>query len=493
MIVGVDIGTSVMKASIIHRDGRVGPTSSMRSTLITTPGGRVEQDLGEVLASVATVVRGAMAEHLATGESSTVEAVAITGQGDGLWLRDATGAAVRPVISWMDARAASVVDDWRGGGAGSVIQRLYAQTGSGVFPGSHAALLAWMSRHEPESLRRATVAGYCVDAVVQNLTGVITVDASDASLPFLNVTTREYDDAALALCGLSEWKHLLPSPAAPGTVFTLDARGAELLGLPLGTPVTGGPYDLQACGLGSGTTRRGEGTLVVGTTLSCQVLTTDTTIDPTAEPAGMWLCTPDDALYLRVMPSMVGTASIDWLLSLFGLQPSDLNGLLQQSPVGARGVRALSFLSPSGERAPFVDPFARGQFSGLSLTADRGDLARALCEGLAYAARHCFDELGLDGDVSACGGGLQSAEWAQIFCDVIGRPLLLPDDAAVGARGAAMVAWAALGTPVDEEVWRSQRRRIEPDPERSAAYQLGYRAYRAELDDARTRWSAGRP
>lgn len=483
MIIGVDIGTTMTKASAIRHDGSVGATASMRSLLEQGEGGRVEQDLDNVIASVASVVR-----EIATSVSDPIDAVAITGQGDGLWLRDAQGRAVRPPISWMDARAADIVDAWNSGGAESVSDQVFRLTGSGLFPGCHAALIAWLAANEPESLEAAAVAGYCVDAVIHSLTGVMTTDASNASLPFLDVRRREYVDEALQLCGIAEWRHLLPTPAESGTIFTLDPHGAELLGLPVCTPVTGGPYDLQACGFGSGTTRAGEGTLVVGTTLSCQVLTTDTTIDPNSEPAGMWLCTTDQDLFLRVMPSMVGTASIDWFVELFALAPKDVNDLILQSPPGANGVEVLSFFSPAGERAPFVEPSARGQFSGLQLRTTRADLMRGLCEGLAYAARHCFEEMGLDGEVAACGGGLKSEAWAAIFADVLGRPLLLPDDTAVGARGAAMIAWAGLGTPVDEELWRSQRRRIEPDASRTKFYDEGFARYRAQLESARARW-----
>jgi len=483
VIIGLDIGTSVTKASAIFRDGTVGATASVPTTLIRHPGGRVEQDLEDVLVAVAAVVR-----EIVDSATEPIEALAVTGQGDGLWLRDSTGVLVRPAISWLDGRASQILEQWGEGGDDSVLHRIYALTGSGVFPGCHAALLSWMSENEPESLTRATVAGYCVDAVIQNLTGTVTVDASDASLPFLNVTTREYVTEALALCGVAGWRHLLAPPAAPGTVFALDDRGSGLLGLPVGTAVTGGPYDLEACGFGAGTLREGEGTLIVGTTLSCQVLTTDVAIALTDEPAGMWLCTPDPGMYLRVMPSMVGTASIDWMLGLFGLDASDLDSLLKQSPPGASGARMLSFLAPSGERAPFVDPRARGQLTGLQLQHTRADLVRALCESLAFAARHCFEAMNLTGELAACGGGLQSDEWASIFADVLGRSILLPHSSAVGSVGAARTAWSALGDPVDDDLWRSRRRRVDPDPARVAFYQDAYVAYGADLAAARSRW-----
>ncbi|WP_167132992.1 FGGY-family carbohydrate kinase [Paramicrobacterium chengjingii] len=484
MILGIDIGTSVTKAALIDRDGTSHHHASTNSALITGPNGHVEQDLDDVMDSVARVAR-----EVAHAASEPIEAVALTAQGDGLWLRDAEGAAVRNPLSWMDARASDIVARWGEGGADSVTDRVFRLTGSGVFPGCHAALLAWLAEHEPESLEKAAVAGYCADAVLQRLTGEITVDASDASLPFLDVRTREYVDEALELCGIANWRHLLPAPEPVDATFSLDAAGAELLGLPLGTPVSSGPYDLQACSFGAGAEHAGDGTVIIGTTLACQVFTHDTTNKPEFEPAGMWLCTPDPDLYLRVMPSMVGTAGLDWLLSMFQLTPSDLTRLLDESPAGANGVRALSFLSPAGERAPFVDPLARGQFTGLTIASMRADVVRALCESVVFAARHCLEVLGFDGELSASGGGVRSSAWAQLLADVMGRPIWIPHEAQVGIRGAAQVAWKRLGTPVDTDAWRTQRTRLDPNLDAHAALEAGYREYLADLAAARAQWN----
>ena len=146
------------------------------------------------------------------------------------------------------------------------------------------------------------------------------------------------------------------------------------------------------------------GALVIGTTLGCQVLREQVRIDPEAEAAGMWLATPRSDRYLRVMPAMVGTANLDWVLRTVGARIEELETLLGNSRPGAGGVSALSFLASSGERAPFVEPHARGQFTGLSLETTPADLVRAMCEAVAYAARHNLETAGLTGDVSACGG-----------------------------------------------------------------------------------------
>jgi len=106
MIIGVDIGTTVTKAAGFSHDGRASVSASRRSIVHRLSGGRVEQDLDDVIATVTDVVG-----EVATKSTEPVEALAITGQGDGLWLRDRHGDATHRPISWMDARASAIVAD----------------------------------------------------------------------------------------------------------------------------------------------------------------------------------------------------------------------------------------------------------------------------------------------------------------------------------------------------------------------------------------------
>ncbi|OIV38948.1 carbohydrate kinase [Mangrovactinospora gilvigrisea] len=480
MLIGLDVGTSLTKAVAFDRRARaLAPPVRRTSRLSKLPGGHVEQDLEEVLDTVAQVVREVSA---AAPPDDPVEALAITGQGDGLWLRDDTGRAVRPPISWMDGRAAALVQRWWEDG---VLRAVFDRTGSGLFPGCHAPLLAHLREHEPDALARASVAGYCVDAVLQRLTGEITVDASDASLPFLDPRTRRYDLDAMAACGVEDCAPLLPPPAEPGTVHRLGKDGAELLGLPVGLPVTAGPFDLPASAIGAGVRRTGDGLLIVGTTLASQVLTDRVDLDPAAEPAGMWLCMPEPDRWLRAMPAMVGTAAFDWLAGLLGidLDGGELDELLTASPPGARGVTARPYFSPAGERAPFVNPAARGAFDGLTLAADRADLARGLCEATGYAARHCLTAAGLgpDGALAACGGGTRSRELVQLFADILERPVTVPSEEEIGARGAVAVALSAMGTPADASQWDADAVRYEPRRENRHRYADGYEQFLAAV------------
>ncbi|WP_432168238.1 FGGY family carbohydrate kinase [Streptomyces sp. bgisy031] len=480
VVIGVDIGTSVTKAVAFAADGTPLARAARRSQLERLPGGRVEQDLDDVVRTVADVVR-----ETASALPQPPVAVALTGQGDGLWLRDTEGRAVRPAISWMDARASDLVGTWLADGT---IQKVYGHTGSGMFPGCHAPLLAWLQENEPDALTRAATAGYCVDAVAQRLTGQICLDASDATLPFLDPVTRTYSREALAACGIADHARLLPPPADPGTVLALDRHGAGLLGLPEGLPLTAGPYDLPACAIGSGVRDPGDGVVIIGTTLACQVLTDQTLVDPAAEPAGMWLCMPEQDRWLRAMPAMVGTAALQWALTLTGRTTEDLGDLLAASPPGARGVTALPFLSGAGERAPFVDPAARGRLDGLTLAHTPADAVRAVCEAIGYAARHCLEAAGLTGTLAACGGGSRSGPWAQLFADIIGRPVTIPVEEETGALGATKVARRALGLP--PSTLPQPVRTVVPRPSARESYERGYAQYRRELDASRAHRSA---
>ncbi|WP_097900086.1 FGGY-family carbohydrate kinase [Streptomyces sp. b94] len=477
-IIGVDIGTSVTKAVAFDEEGGARAAAVRRSHVAMLSGGRVEQDLDDVVAGVGEVVR-----EVAGAIGGMPDAVALTGQGDGLWLRDERGRPVRPAISWMDARAAELVTRWLADGT---IGAAYAHTGSGMFPGCHGPLLHWLQEHEPEALDRAAVAGYCVDAVAQHLTGRVCLDASDATLPFLDPRTRRYASEALAACGVEGRAELLPAPAAPGTVLGLDGRGAGLLGLPEGLPVVAGPYDLPACAIGSGVREVGDGVLILGTTLASQVLTDRVDLEPAAEPAGMWLCTPDPCRWLRAMPAMVGTAALEWVLALVGATTADVDALLTESPPGARGARALPFLSEAGERAPFVEPSARGRLDGLSLATGRADAVRAVCEAIGYAARHCLDTAGLSGTLALCGGGTRSVMWARLMADVLGRPVRIPSEEQVGALGVVTVARASLDPGY--RATQGRHRVVEPRADLRALYEDGYARYRAELTTARAGW-----
>jgi len=483
MLIGVDAGTSVVKAVAFAESGEVLRVSSRPTTTRSPEPGHSEQDPEEVIAAVGETVR-----DVARGERPTI--VGITAQGDGVWLLDADGRPTRPAILWSDARAAGIVERWMADGTAAAAFR---RSGNMLFPGAAAPTLRYLKEANPAALDGAVTAGYCKDAITQRLTGERVTDESDASLPFFDPIGRAYGPELLRLYGVDDLAHLLaPVDPAPGAIRPVTDVGSALTGLPVGTPIHAGPFDLCATMIGAGAADPGDALVIVGTTLGCGVLTDDGT--PGDQFAGMLLCMPHSDRWVRVMPAMVGTPSLEWVLQLTNTGYEEIDPLLAATDPGAGGVMCLPLLSPAGERAPFVDPGARGQLIGLSIETSRADLLRALCEGIAYAARHCLEAGGLtlSGRIFLSGGGMKSAEWRQILADVLGRPLLLARQPEVGARGAAMAALDAAGIPYERDAWVAPDGAITPRADRVAFYEAGYRDYRKRILDATGHWSGPR-
>ncbi|MGN9910276.1 FGGY family carbohydrate kinase [Phytohabitans sp. LJ34] len=469
MIIGLDLGTTLIKAVAFADDGTPLARAAERTRLDRPGPGRYEQDVREVFAAAESVL-SQLAGH------GPVDAIGITGQGDGVWLAGADGEPVRPAVSWLDARAGEILSRWQADGT---LEALFRRTGSLLFLGAAAPILAALAAEEPATLEAAATAGYCKDLVLERLTGLRATDPSDASVPFLDPHTGDYADDLLKLCGLDRYRRLL-APVLRRPRAPLSAAAAARTGLPAGIPVVAAPYDLPACAWGGGVTEVGDGLLILGTTLACQVLTD--TVDTSGEPCGLTLATWAEGRWLRAMPAMVGAAALDWVLDIVGATVAELPDLLAASPPGANGVTVLPFFAEAGERAPFVEPRARARIDGLHVGTGRADIVRAAAEAIAYAARHCFAAAGLTGDLVVCGGGAASLPWLRIFADVLDRPLRALAGDEVGARGAALAA-GATGWPAPAGTL------VEPGPA-AAIYADGYARYLRAVGHARDWWRA---
>lgn len=478
MILGIDLGTSMVKAALFDPSGRCLSVASRRSSPTSYGHGRIEQDFEDIVTAVGEVVAEACA-----GQPAPL-AIGLTGQSDGLWLLDAEGRGCGRAVSWLDDRGNPYLQDWIDRG---LFEAVFRRNGNAMFPGSHAPLMAAMTRSDPDRLARAHTASYLKDGILQRLTGARVTDASDASLPFLDVVSRDYDPEILRLLGLEHCAHLLaPVMPAPGRAFELNDAGARLTGLPPGIPVHAGPFDLVACPIGAGVTRPGDGLIIIGTTLACEVLVDH--VDTSGPAVGMTLCMPERGRWIRSMPATVGTATLDWVLNLVGASHQDVDALLAESSPGSGGVTALPFFSATGERAPFVDVRARGQLAGLSTATTRADLVRSVCESVAYAARQCIEAAGLTGTLSVCGGGSNSITWSRMVADALQRPLSIARRPEVGARGAAMAAMNVTGIAHDAEEWTLPEGIIQPRRERAALHEAGFAHYLETVEAARHLW-----
>jgi len=471
----VDAGTTVIKTVVFDAEGRE-LAVTRRDTAVRHPRReQCEQDMAEVWDAVVATVREAV-ERVAR----PVRLVAVTAQGDGAWLVDADGRPVRPAVLWNDGRAADIVRGWRADGT---LEQVFRINGSLTNAGLPNAILRSLGDDTHTALT-------CGGWLFLKLTGVLGIEKSEASAPWLDIHAGTYSTALTDLYGIDQ--AVLP-PLLTDQVQPLTATE---LGVPAGTPVVLAPYDIVTTAFGTGATAPGQATCILGTTLCTEMLVEAP--DTTGEPAGLTLDFGTPGLLMRSFPTLAGTGVVDWLVDLLGLTDHDqVTELASQAPPGADGLRVLPYLSPAGERAPFLDPAASGLVTGMLFGHGRAHLARAVLEGLAHVIRDCLDAApGRPVELGLCGGGAASSLWCQLIADITGVPAVSTQDTQVGAKGAQVFALTALGDYPDlaaaaATLVRSGAR-YEPDESTRDLYDKAHDEFLLTRALASTRWAQWR-
>ncbi|HJX48996.1 MAG TPA: FGGY-family carbohydrate kinase, partial [Gaiellaceae bacterium] len=324
-----------------------------------------------------------------------------------------------------------------------------------------APKLLWLRRHEPDVYARIRHVLLPKDYVRLRLTGVHAIDAADASGTLLfDVAGRRWStEVCEALDIPLEW--------LPTAYESTEIAGAG---------------DQAAAALGVGIASPGPVSVVLGT--SGVVFAALPSYLPDAQARVHVFChaVPDTWHAMGVMLSAAG--SFAWLRGVVGAGYGALDEEAARWAPGTEGLLFAPYLA--GERTPHADPDARGSFTGLSLRHDRGALARATLEGVAYGLRDSLEllrELGVRPEVGrASGGGAKSDLWLRIVASVLGLPLERTESEEGSAFGAALLAGVRAGVfeNAADAVARCVRvrDRIDPDPEWSAAYERGYDRYR---------------
>ncbi|WP_406397059.1 FGGY family carbohydrate kinase [Streptomyces uncialis] len=487
-VVGIDAGTTAVKAVVLARDGE--QLGWSRAPLrVTHHGDRVEQDMDEIWSAVGDTVRAAVRD---AGDGVEIVAVGVTGQGDGAWLVDGTGRPCGPATIWMDGTAAARVTAWERDGRGDLVRDI---TGSSLFPGALPVLLEQLEADHPERLDRAAHQLNCKDWIRFRLTGEIATDASDASRTYLDVTTGTYSDALVEGLGHQRFRHLLapvrPPHEAAGTV---GAPAARVTGLPEGVPVVVGLVDAVAGGVGLGAVRPGDAYLIVGTTAFAARVRQD---GRGPGPEGRITLATGLGSVLECLAPMAGAPNLDWVRTVTGPEGSgwpDLERLARAAGPGAGGVLYLPYGSPQGERAPFVDPAASAAWVGMSVLTTPGQLLRAVYEGIALTLRECLGEPVTGRTLRIAGGSASSDLLCQVLADVTGRPVERSTAPELGARGVAALALVAGGAAADLDSALAALGRpaatltFRPDPALRDLHDRQARAFAAARDALRPVW-----
>jgi xylulokinase len=462
-LVGLDVGTTGVKAVALSRDGDVVALAEHGYPLSTPQPGWAEQDPEDWWHAAEAALAELAVEP---------EAIGLTGQMHGLVALDEHDRVLRPAILWNDQRTGAEcreIEERVGA------ERLLELTGNLALTGFTAPKLLWLRRHEPETYARIRHVLLPKDYVRLRLTGEHATDVTDASGTLLfDVGGRRWSEAVLQALELPpEWlPRALESPETSGETAQ-------------GTPVAAGAGDQAASAVGVGVHEPGTTAVTIGT--SGVVFAPLPEFAPESRGRLHVFChaVPDRWHAMGVMLSAAG--SLRWFRD--ALAPGEaferLTAEAAEVEPGAEGVLFLPYLS--GERTPHADPDARGAFVGLAANHGRGVLVRAVLEGVAYGLRDSLELLAELGERPASarvsGGAARSQLWLQIVASVLGMPLERPTVEEGAAFGAALLAGVAGGvfTTVAEAVQAtvSVRETVEPDPDWSKIYLSGYERFRA--------------
>ena len=460
MLVGLDVGTTGVKAIAVSPGGDVLARAEREYPLSTPRPGWAEQDPEDWW----------RAAEAALAELPSATAIGLSGQMHGLVGLDSAGRVLRPAILWNDQRTGAECAEIEGRVG---LERLIALTGNRALTGFTAPKLLWLRKHEPDVYARIAHVLLPKDYVRLRLTGEHAIDAADASGTLLfDVARRRWSDEVLDTLELPrEWlPRALESPEVSG-------RTAD------GVPVAAGAGDQAAAALGVGVDRPGPVSVVLGTSGVVFAALPGYAPDPEARVHVFCHAVPGGWHAMGVMLSAAG--SLRWFRDASG--GADYEELLAEAArwePGAEGVLFQPYLA--GERTPHADPDARGAFVGLQLRHDRGAMTRAVLEGVAYGLRDSLEllrELGVEPEVGrVSGGGARSELWLEIAASVLGLPLERTAATEGSAYGAALLAGVAGGVFADvgEAVARCVRTagRVDPEPAWREAYEEGYGRYR---------------
>jgi len=463
-LVGLDVGTTGVKALRISPDGEIVARAEEGYRLSTPQPGWAEQDPEDWW-------RAAEAALAAVG-SDGVAGIGLSGQMHGLVALDNADRVLRPAILWNDQRTGAECAEIE---ARFGLRELVQLTGNRALPGFTAPKLLWLRRHEPDVYAGIARVLLPKDYVRLRLVGEHATDVADASGTLLfDVRQRRWSGEVLE--GLE-----IPADWVPAALEStgLSGRTAD------GVPVAAGAGDQAAGALGVGVDRPGPLSVVLGTSGVVFAALPAFAADPDGRVHSFCHAVPDGWHAMGVMLSAAG--SLGWLREVVapGEPPDEVVAEAEPWPPGVEGLTFLPYLA--GERTPHVDPAARAAFAGLSLRHDRGALVRAVLEGVAFGLRDSLELLrgiGVEPESArVSGGGARSELWLRIVASVLELPLERTAAEEGAAFGAALLGGVAAGVfaDVQEAVAATVRVRdtIEPEPEWIEPYAHAYRRFRS--------------
>lgn len=434
MHLGIDIGTSAVKAVLTGMDGALlaqaaAPVPSAHPHPLWS-----EQSPKDWWTATAAAI-AALGHDL-----HRVRAIGLSGQMHGAVLLDRAGQILRPAILWNDGRCALECAELE-----TIEPRARAITGNLAMPGFTAPKLLWVRRHEPDIFAATSRILLPKDWLRLRMTGDAITDMSDAAgTLWLDVARRAWSPEMLAATGLTP-AHMPALVEGTQPAGRLRPAIAEAWGLPPNIPIAGGAGDQAAGAAALGCVHPGDGFVALGTSAVLFVADAAYLPDPDRTVHAFCHCVPD--VWHRMTVSLSGASALAWIARATGAA-SEAALLAEMAQTTQPPPVFLPHLT--GERTPHNDPEATAAFAGLRASHTRADLARAVLEGVAFTLAEGMAVLAASGapnaPLVAIGGGARSPDWLRMLATALNTDIATVHGSEVGsALGAARLARIAAG------------------------------------------------
>ena len=457
MFLGIDLGTSGVKAAIVEADGGVVAQATAPLGVSRPQPGWSEQAPDDWWHAATTAVQA-----LDPALRCAVRGIGLAGQMHGATLLGADDRPLRPAILWDDGRSAAECAQLE-----RAAPSLRQISGNIAMPGFTAPKLLWVRTHEPAVFAATKRVLLPKDYLRLLMTGEAISDMSDAAgTLWLDVAARDWSDVLLAATGLDR-------RAMPALVEGSQQAGrllpavAAAWGLPM-VPVAGGGGDNAAGAAGIGVVRHGDALLSLGS--SGVIFVANAQFSPNAGGGVHAFCHCLPGLWHQMSVHLSAASCLDWAARLTGA--ADAAALVARAETAEPGAGPELFLPYlAGERTPHNDADVRGAFLRLSHDTDGPRLAQAVLEGVAFALSDGLDALRAAGTrlerLAVIGGGSRGRHWGRLIASVLELPLDYVRDGNIGpALGAARLAQLAVdgGTPAAVCRRPALSATIDPEP-----------------------------
>ncbi|WP_424767370.1 xylulokinase [Paenibacillus sp. sgz302251] len=485
-VIGIDLGTSAVKALLVDRNGTVAAEASRSYPLFHEHSGWSEQRSDDWVGATIEALR----ELASTAgiNTATIEGISFSGQMHGLVLLDSEGNPVRNAILWNDTRTTEQCREIEH----TLGDKLLSITRNPALEGFTLPKILWVRKHEPEAFAKAKLFLLPKDYLRYRLTGELHMDYSDAAgTLLLDVAGKKWSEDVLKAFELPAG-FCPPLVESHGLVGTILPNISERAGLPASTKVFAGGAD-NACGaIGSGILSEGLTLCSIGT--SGVILSYEN--DKSKDFAGkvhFFNHGKEDSFYVMGVTLAAGY-SLSWFKKTFAPNESFdqlLDGVGDVQP-GAGGLLFTPYLV--GERTPHADSVIRASFIGVDGSHERIHFARAVMEGITFSLNESVDMFRRAGKtvdtIISIGGGAQNPVWLQMQADIFNATVVALENEQGPGLGAAMLAaygagwFDSLEACADKFVKHADS--YKPQPEAVAAYEGIFKVYQQVYEQTRS-------